>query len=135
VSRAHRLAAERALAALGLHAGQEFVLAALWEREGLRPADIARQLRITAPAVTKLIGRLAAAGLVEQRPSSTDARSTALYVTERGRALRADVAAAIGGVQTRMLTGFSDEEQRALDAALIRVAANLNNVEPLTTQD
>jgi DNA-binding MarR family transcriptional regulator len=127
VSRAHRLAAERKLATLGLHAGQEFVLAALWEKDGLRPKDIAGQLQITAPAVTKLVGRLVAAGLVKQRPSSTDGRSTALYLTEHGHALRVDVAAAISDVQHRMLEGFSDAEQRSLDAMLVRIANNLSD--------
>ena len=51
----------------GLHLGQNHLLAALWERDGRTPVEIAAELRVTTPTVVKMATRMAAAGLLTRR--------------------------------------------------------------------
>lgn len=50
-----------------------------------RVGDLARQERITQPGMTGLVGRLAAAGLVERGSDVRDGRATLVTVTVAGR--------------------------------------------------
>ncbi|WP_246633542.1 MarR family winged helix-turn-helix transcriptional regulator, partial [Pseudonocardia nigra] len=60
------------------------------ERGGpLRLTELAEAQAVTQPAMTGLVGRLAAQGLVERSPDPHDRRSVLVAVTDAGRALLA----------------------------------------------
>lgn len=126
VARINRVEGDKVLAQFGLHSGQELLLGALWQTDGLRPADIAARLGITAGAVTKHIGRLCERGLVETRASETDGRSIKIYLTERGHALRQDIGDHIGKLEIRLLAALSTQEQQLLHTLLAKVLADPN---------
>jgi DNA-binding MarR family transcriptional regulator len=58
------------------------------ERQGpLAPSELAERERIKRPTATRILARLAEAGLVERIPDPTDGRSAIVSVTPDGRAL------------------------------------------------
>lgn len=56
----------------------------------VRPAAIARSLRLTRQAVHQTISSLVARGIFELRPDSEDGRIKIVQLTEKGRAMRKD---------------------------------------------
>lgn len=65
-------------------AAQWRTLAILRERGPLRIGELARLSRITQPGVTRLIGTMAEAGLVEREPDPEDSRAVRVAATPRG---------------------------------------------------
>src|SRR5215468_9369238 len=78
-------ASATAFARHGVHEGQQFVLRCLWRGDGLSPGEIARQLGLSTPTVTRAATRMEAAGLLRREPHPTDRRLVRLYLTDRGR--------------------------------------------------
>jgi DNA-binding MarR family transcriptional regulator len=58
------------------------------ERHGpLAPSELAERERIKRPSATRILARLAEAGLIERIPDPTDGRSAIVSATSRGREL------------------------------------------------
>lgn len=64
------------------------VLLELSRRDGLRPFEIERQVLLAQYNLSRLLDRLAAADLVERRPSPEDGRGQIVVITPAGRALQ-----------------------------------------------
>jgi DNA-binding MarR family transcriptional regulator len=79
------------LAPHGLHPGQDALLMALWHQPGLRQTDLAAQLRVEPPTITRMVRRLERGGLVERRRDLDDGRTLRVHPTQRARLLEAVV--------------------------------------------
>lgn len=55
--------------------------------EGLRPVELQRRMLLAQYSVSRLVDRLARAGLVRSEPCPEDARGRLVLVTEKGRAM------------------------------------------------
>jgi DNA-binding MarR family transcriptional regulator len=110
----------------GVYEGQQFVLRALWREDGLAPGQIARQLGLATPTVTRAATRMEAAGLLRREPHPTDGRLVRLWLTPRGRDLEQIIGPEMSALTERTLTGFSDAERAVLVDALQRIARNLS---------
>ncbi|MFK4105913.1 MarR family winged helix-turn-helix transcriptional regulator [Streptomyces sp. NPDC019531] len=90
---AHRLrttADRRCLAAAGITTAQLGALFAVRDEPGVTQQRLARTLGLRESAVTGLVGRLTAAGLVAKEPHPREHRAVVLELTEAGaEALRA----------------------------------------------
>lgn len=127
-NKAVRAAADAALRRHGLRLGQDHLLAALWEQDGRTPGEIAAATGVTTPAVTKLAGRLAEAGLLTRRRDERDNRLVRLWLTDAGRALREPVEAARRLLEeqvTRELTAAEREHLLRGLAKMHRAASEL----------
>ena len=85
---AHRNLLERSVQEIGLHSGQVFVLFELWKKDGQRQVDLAEKLNLAAPTVNKILGGMLQTDLVTRERYEDDARSTRIYLTEKGRNVR-----------------------------------------------
>jgi DNA-binding MarR family transcriptional regulator len=63
-------------------------LSRLPEGEGLRPFELEGRLLLAQYNLSRLLDRLAKAGLIEKRPCTSDGRGLVLVITEAGRELR-----------------------------------------------
>jgi len=124
--KAHRSMADRLLGEVGLHAGQEMILLRLWREDGLMQSDLADRLCVQAATVTKMIHRLAEAGLVERRGDSEDQRISHVYLTEKGRALQPPVEEIWGCFEQTSFASLTLEEKILLRRLLMQVLDNLN---------
>jgi DNA-binding MarR family transcriptional regulator len=124
-ARATRAYAGGHLAQVGLHPGQEGVLKALAEYEGLSMGDLATMLSVKAPTVTKMVARLQAQGYVERRASKGDGREAHVFLTERGREAVAAVDRIMKRVEKRALAGIEEKKRREFRRMLRHVEKNL----------
>ncbi len=111
VSTAFRNSLERHMMAIGLHGGQVFVLLELWKRDGLRQIDLAGKLDVAAPTVNKTIKRLIELGLVQRSRLDDDARSTRIFLTERGNAIRGEIEAQWLELEEDCLSSLTETER------------------------
>jgi len=142
-ARLQRTRAAFLLQEIGLFPGQEQVLQSLWRREtalkepvqeietggaangslyGMAMGDLAAELRVRAPTVSKTVARLSAQGLVERRGAGTDKRQVYVTLTPEGRK-RADAIDAITSRLENELTDGLDAKDRKRFRKLLRKAA------------
>jgi DNA-binding MarR family transcriptional regulator len=125
IHRAHRSRAEVALSQLGLHTGQEMLLFHLWNEEGLTQSQLVDQLCVEPPTVTKTLQRLEQAGLVERRQDAEDARVSRVYLTPKGRALKAQVKKIWENLEALTVQGLSEVEKALMRRLLDQINNNL----------
>lgn len=122
---AYRVRAGSHLARIGLHPGQESLLKALAEDDGISMSDLAARLGVQPPTVTKMISRLAAQDYVERRQSSGDGRQANVFLTERGQRTIAMIDKLWKRVEKDALAGIDDKERKRLRKILRQVERNL----------
>jgi MarR family transcriptional regulator, organic hydroperoxide resistance regulator len=133
-TKAVRALAEEAMQRHGLHLGQDHLLAALWDRDGRTPGEIASALRIATPTVVKMATRMSAAGLLTRRGDDRDNRLVRLWLTESGRALREPIEAERKTIEEKLTADLTAIERKHLLSALAKIyrsATGLLNVEHL----
>jgi DNA-binding MarR family transcriptional regulator len=85
------------------------------DREGpLRPSVLADQLGTGASNVSKVLGRLETAGLIERRKDEADARATLIHLTAAGDEVAAGFVRAGDGMLGELLDGWSEKERHLL---------------------
>jgi DNA-binding MarR family transcriptional regulator len=120
-----RARADEAFIRHGVRLGQNLMLAALADEDGLTPGELAERLQVTTPTIVKMATRMETAGLLRRARDPKDARLVRIYLTDRGRAAHGPVEDERLRIQEQALTGFSDAERRAIESALARVIRNL----------
>jgi DNA-binding MarR family transcriptional regulator len=108
--KATRASISPALAANGLHPGQDLLLSALWSEDGITQAELVERLGIRSPTVSKALTRLERVGYVRREIDAN--RSRRVYLTPTGRALRQR--STITSAFTPSLIGLSDSGATAL---------------------
>ena len=122
-------AADEAMSRHGVRVGQNRVLAALWERDGLTPGEVAARVHLTTPTVVNTATRMEEAGLVTRVRDPDDGRLVRLYLTERARAAREPVEEARRRLEQRALASLTDDERRHLRSALKKIIAEMSRGE------
>ena len=130
VCKLHRQRADDLLNEIGLHVGQEMMLCALWEREGVTQTELGEQLGVQPATVTNGLRRLERKGLVERMPDADDQRATRVFPTAEGRQRKADVEEKWDQLEQVSFTGFTGRERDLLRALLSRVHENLQANRP-----
>ncbi|CAA9574080.1 MAG: Transcriptional regulator, MarR family [uncultured Thermomicrobiales bacterium] len=125
VMRGHRGRAAALLGQFGVHVGQEMVLAALWDEDGLSQSALAEQNGVEPPTMTRMIDRMARADLVRRERDTGDARVSRVFLTERGQRLREPVQAAWRTLEREAFFGFTLEERIIIRRLLLQMRANL----------
>jgi len=114
--------ANAALAEYGLRVRQYSVLyLAVDAPDGLSQRELAGVLGLDPSQVVLLVDELAAAGLVERRPSPTDRRTRLVVATATGRQVRGRAARDANSQVRHRLRALSDSEQDTLRDLLARV--------------
>lgn len=120
-AKALRAAAEAAVGRHGLRLGHDHLLAALWERDGRTPGEIAAAVNVSTPAVTKVAARMADAGLIVRRGDDHDNRLVRLWLTDAGRALREPVEATRRSLEDAVTANLTTAEREHLLSALTKI--------------
>jgi DNA-binding MarR family transcriptional regulator len=121
VSTAHRKMLEKTAARVGLHGGQIFVLMELWKRDGLRQVDLALALAIAPPTVNKILGGLLEGDFVTRSRYEDDARSTRIFLTDKGTAARELLEAEWDILEDETTINLTDTEVIMLKQLLTRL--------------
>jgi MarR family transcriptional regulator, organic hydroperoxide resistance regulator len=113
----------------GVYEGQQFVLRRLWREDGLTPGQIARQLGLATPTVTRAANRMEATGLLRREPDPKDGRLVRLWLTGRGRELEQVIGPEMNALTEQTLAGFTDQDRAELIRALRRMHENLSGLD------
>lgn len=84
-ARAYRVRSAKLLSRVGLYPGQDALLKLLDSRNHMTMGEAAAALSIQPPTVTKMVNRLAAAGLVQTEVVDRDRRKIAVSLTDAAR--------------------------------------------------
>jgi len=125
-ARAARVRSGGHLARIGLHPGQESVLKALAEEDGLSMSGLAATLSVQPPTVTKMVSRLAAQGYVERRASSGDGRQAHVFLTDLGRQTIGEVDRSWKRLEKEALSGIDEKDVKRLRRLLRQIEKNLS---------
>ena len=125
VCKLHRQRADDLLNEIGLHVGQEMVLCALWEREGVTQTELGDHLAVQPATVTNALNRLERKGLVERIPDADDQRVSRVFPTKEGRQRRAPVEEQWHHLEQASFAGIAGEELDLLRGLLSRIHDNL----------
>lgn len=109
----------------GGRGGQNHILWALYEKDGLTPIEVARKLGIAAPTVVKMSSHMVASGLITRRRDSVDRRRVHLYLTDRGRAVKRPIEEATRRFRRATSAGLTAEERKVMSSALAKIVRNL----------
>jgi DNA-binding MarR family transcriptional regulator len=108
----------REIHSLGVTGGQASLLFTIQAHPGIGVRELAALERMSAPGMSKYVGRLEAAGFVTRTPSADDRRRIGLRVTpEAERVLRSVKSRRTAWLAAR-LRDLSDDELAAIDRAL-----------------
>ncbi len=124
-ARSMRTSLSRDLLEAGLYAGQDGVMRALAEEDGLTPGALAQRLGVKAPTMTRTVGRMEAQGFVTRRADGADQRLTKVYLTDAGRNSLERIARSVEACTDQALAGFSGKQMRQLLKLLKAVDDNL----------
>ena len=125
VCKLHRQRAEDLLSEIGLHVGQEMVLCALWQKEGVTQTELGERLAVRPATVTNALRRLERKGLVRRVSDPDDQRISRVFPTDEGRERRAEVEEQWSELERETLAGFDDCARDLLRSLLSRIHENL----------
>lgn len=125
-ARAQRTYSAKLLSQVGLHPGQETVLKSLNKEDGQSMSQLAGELGVRPPTVTKMINRLSAQGYVERRASKTDGRQSHVYLSAAGIGLLGEIDKAWKTLERESLKGIDDKDRKMIRKLLKKIEQNLN---------
>ena len=96
--------------------------------------ELAREMDIDAGAITRMVDRLEAKGLIERLRSDEDRRVVHLSLTKAGESAAEKVPHVLAAVNNDLLRGFSEAEWKQLRKLLARLAANGAALQAETTE-
>lgn len=125
VSRMLRRAFDARARAIGVTRPQWQVLSVLRRHEGVNQGKLAELLEVEPITVCRMVDRLQEGDLVTRRADPSDRRSWQLFLTDKARALLAELRPLADVMIEEAFEGVSDIERDALRETLERVRRNL----------
>ena len=126
----HELSQDKRLAPLEMSAAHWIIIANLATDLGATKsaADLCKVISYDAGAMTRMLDRLEAKGLIRRTRSAQDRRLLNLELTEEGRAAYPRMREISLSIANRFLRGFSKAEARQLEGFLTRMLENAHGV-------
>jgi MarR family transcriptional regulator, transcriptional regulator for hemolysin len=103
------------------------VLARLQRCEGVKQKELAEALDLEPITLSRLVDKLASAGLIERRADPSDRRAHRLYLTEKSAPALGALGALAEDVMGRALSGLDEHAIRTIRDGLMTIKANLKN--------
>tara|TARA_R110000787_G_scaffold19496_8_gene58424 strand:+ start:7545 stop:8009 length:465 start_codon:yes stop_codon:yes gene_type:complete len=119
-------ALEAETAPLGMGAGRFSYLFMLYINEGVTQQEMAYRLQADKAAVARTLVQLEDQGYVERRSDPSDRRVTRVFLTDKSRALQADLETAVERVIDRMQLNQGVAEQRIIRKELNEMLKSLD---------
>lgn len=115
---------ERQLAHTELTNAQWIPLFKLYIGQASTAAELARECRLDAGAMTRMLDRLEAKGLCQRERSAADRRVVTISLTDSGHEAAQEIPKVLSRVQNAHLAGFTDQEFETLKGFLRRILNN-----------
>lgn len=115
----------RRLADKDVSFGQWVFLRILWKQEGLTQRELSERANLTEPTVHTALSRMEQQGIVIRRTQDGNKRKQHVYLTEKGRSLRAELEPLAIEANEAALRGLDDTQKELLRTTLILILGNL----------
>jgi DNA-binding MarR family transcriptional regulator len=115
----------RRLADKDVSFGQWVFLRILWKQEGLTQRELSERANLTEPTVHRALSRMEQQGIVIRRTQDGNKRKQHVYLTEKGRSLRAELEPLAIEANEAALRGLDDTQKELLRTTLILILGNL----------
>ncbi|CAO3374913.1 MarR family winged helix-turn-helix transcriptional regulator [Azospirillum argentinense] len=138
VREAHRAIAralQLRIADHGVSMGQWYFLRALWEEDGLTQRELSQRVGMMEPTTVTALNNLERCDLVQRVRNSHDRRKVNIYLTPKGKALRADILPCALEIEDTATQGISAGDLALTVSVLRRVSANLGGLPPIGGDD
>lgn len=106
------------------------VLSSLADVEGVLSSELAVRATLDRARTSRAITSLTDKGLLRREPKPSDRREVHVFLTERGRAVYAEVFPRIAAIQRDLLSPFSDEERQQFSKLITRLQASASRLNP-----
>jgi len=111
----------------GVTQGQWRYLRELWEQDGISQRELSERVGRQGPTTVSAMKSLARSGYVRIVKNKHDHRKTQVYLTKRGRDLKAVLVPVIREVEALALQDISAEELDTFVITMMRMKANLTS--------
>ena len=122
----YKVEIEKELNELELHAGQIFVLFELWKTDGLSQIELSANLKVSPPAINKMVKSLAGNGFVVCAACPKDGRVTRVFLTPKGVAIRPQVEEKWRKLEVNLVGSLTTTEQLVLSQLFGKLVENLS---------
>ncbi|WP_247895661.1 MarR family winged helix-turn-helix transcriptional regulator [Azospirillum brasilense] len=119
----------------GVSMGQWYFLRALWEEDGLTQRELSQRVGMMEPTTVTALNNLERCDLVQRVRNPHDRRKVNIYLTPKGKALRADILPCVEEIEETAIQGISPDELALTVSVLRRVSANLGGLPPIGGDD
>ena len=116
----------------GGHRGFQVLTAAATTPAG-NQRTIAARLGIDRTVMTYLLDDMEKAGLLERRADPADRRTRLIVATDHGHATLDELCRRLDRLESHILGGLPGDDQAALKGLLQRLAARLNDLDPVAS--
>ncbi len=112
----------RRLRRFGITYNHLFILTCLWEQEGVNVKDLAKQLCLDSSSLTGHLDRMERVALVVRRDDLDDRRAVRVFLTAKGRHLKAQLEPIGQELKETLQRGVQPEMIEAFAAALRNIS-------------
>lgn len=117
------------MAELGLSPGQPKILSFLVLRDRCMQKELAAACEIEPATISRLLGSMESAGLIQRERAPGDRRAECISITEAGKRAQEKIQCHFDHVEEIALSGFTKEEKERFIAFLCRMYHNLTGRE------
>lgn len=105
--------------------GMWYFFRVLWEEEGLTQRELSERSGTMDPTTVEQLRNMEKLGLIERRRSEADKRKMHVFLTPKGRALKAELLPFAAEVNVAATAGLTDGEIGFLRFVLAKIRGNL----------
>ncbi len=109
----------------GVSLGMWYFLRVLWDTDGITQSDLSSLIGTMEPTTLSAVASMEQAGLVRREPHAIDRRKVNVFLTDKGRALQAELLPEGIAVVGTAIASFSDREVDLMLSLLKVMQANL----------
>ncbi len=113
----------------GVVPGQFAQLLSLYENDGQTVTELARDVAIQHPTMSRTLARMERDGLVERRADPDDARASRIYLTAHARSLKPDLITAAEEINARFTKPLDPTMQTRLVDAIDLIIESTRSLE------
>lgn len=110
----------------GLFSGQQDILFALVENEGITLGALAKKIGVSVATASVSVKRMEKAGFIKKRCDKNDARIIRLYPTEKAKTAPENIKKKMDNLENTLNKGMSKEEIMAFSDFLETAINNIN---------
>jgi MarR family transcriptional regulator, organic hydroperoxide resistance regulator len=114
----------------GVSIGQWYFLRVLWAEDGLTQRELSQRVGMMEPTTVTALNGMERRGYVKRVRNSKDRRKINIFLTDKGRALRARLLPFVPEINTVASRGISEADLDQLRTLLAAMKKNLDQIAP-----